>query len=454
MGNRPGWTMIGILAISCGACTATRVGSPLTPRDKHSTSPAQESGGAQEQGISFALRSSGLPVSGMWKCDPVFGDVNGDGKIDLAALPRLGYGPRVWLGNGKGGWTESSGGLKYEGRTRSCGGGLSLGDVNGDGLMDLAVADHCQGVFVYLGDGTGKWEVVAKAVFPRQLVPRDSDRDLYIGAEDLTLADVNGDGYPDLIVGACDEGGVGLYLGDGTGANWEWVSTGLSSMGWANRVTTADINGDGLIDVVASQSEGVRAWIGDGQGGFTAVSTGLPTPMIQGLYTGVAVGDVNEDGRLDIATANWVDGPEVYLQEPDGSWKKTPDVSPDMRGGASGLALGDIDGDGHLDIVFSGRLNQNVGYVYGVYVLLGDGRGGWVRAMGSGLPETGLAFTFGVTVADFDEDGVLDIAAGSGGIVATDRTRKEPVIPSRLLVWSTRLAGDDVTAASKLSGSP
>lgn len=215
MRNRPGWTMIGILVVSCGACTATRVVSPLTSRDKHSTSPAQESGAAQEQGISFALRSSGLPVSGMWKCDPVFGDVNGDGKIDLAALPRLGYGPRVWLGNGKGEWSESSGGLKYEGRMRSCGGGLSLGDVNGDGLMDLAVADHCQGVFVYLGDGNGQWEVVARAVFPRQLVPRDSDRDLYVGAEDLTLADANGDGYPDLIVGACDEGAtvaVGGFL--------------------------------------------------------------------------------------------------------------------------------------------------------------------------------------------------------------------------------------------------
>lgn len=447
MRKRLGWTMIGMLVISCGACTVARVAIPLTPRDKHPAASPRKSGAAQELGISFTLRSSGLPVDGMWKCDPVFGDVNGDGKVDLAALPRLGYGPRVWLGNGKGEWTESSKGLKYENRMRSCGGGLSLGDVNGDGLMDLAVADHCQGVFVYLGDGHGEWEVVQQKLFPGKLVLRNSDRDLYVGAEDLTLADANGDGYPDLIVGAVDEGGVGLYIGDGTGANWEWVSSGLSSVGWVNRVTAADINGDGLIDVVASQSEGVRAWIGDGQGGFTAASTGLPTPMIQGLYTGVAVGDVNEDGRVDIATANWVDGPEIYLQQPDGSWKKTPDVSPEILGGASGLALGDIDNDGHLDIVFSGRLTQNVGYVYGVYVLLGDGRGGWVRAVGGGLPETGLAFTFGVTVGDFDGDGVLDIAAGSGGIVATDRNRLEPVIPSRILVWSTRLAGNDETTA-------
>ncbi len=454
MRNGSCWAMISVLVVSCSACTATRVGGPLTLRDEDPAAPPQKSGTAQDRGISFALRSRGLPVDGMWKCDPAFGDVNGDGKLDLAALPRLGYGPRVWLGNGRGEWVESSKGLKYEKRMRSCGGGLSLGDVNGDGLMDLAIADHCRGVFVYLGDGNGNWEVVAQAVFPRQLVSRDSDRDLYIGGEDLALADANGDGYPDLIVGACDEGGVGLYLGDGTGANWEWVRSGLSSMGWANRVTAADINGDGLIDVVASQSEGVRAWIGDGEGGFTAASIGLPTPMIQGLYTGVAVGDVNEDGRVDIATANWVDGPEVYLQQPDGSWKKTPDVSPEILGGASGLALGDIDNDGHLDIVFSGRLTQNVGYVYGVYVLLGDGHGRWNRAVGGGLPETGLAFTFGVTLADFDQDGLLDIAAGSGGIVATDRKRHEPVIPSRILLWATRLAGSEGTAGSRASPAP
>ena len=329
-----------------------------------------------------------------------------------------------------------------------------MGDVNDDGHVDIAIADHCQGVFVYLGDGQGNWEAVVRELFPRPLMARDADKYLYVGAEDISMGDVNGDGFPDLIAGSSDDGGINLYLGDGTGRNWEWVSSGLPTSGWANRVLFAEINGDGVIDVVASKSEGVRVWIGDGQGGFSEAFVGLPTPIVRGLYTGIAIGDVNEDGLVDIAAANWVDGPEVYLQQSDGSWKKTADVFPDRLGGASGLALGDVDGDGHEDMVLSGRLTQDVGYVYGVYLLRGDGRGGWVHAPNRGLPETGLAFTFGVAVGDFDHDGTLDIAAGSGGVVASSTGRSEPIIPSRLLVWSTRLPGIARPVASMLQSTP
>ena len=217
--------------------------------------------------------------------------------------------------------------------------------------------------------------------------------------------------------------------------------------GWGNRVMLTDINADGVPDLVAAHSAGPRVWLGDGSGGWIPASDGLPTPMLHGLYRGTAVGDVNEDGRLDIATANWVDGPEVYLQQLDGSWLKTPDVFPESVGGAVGLALGDADRDGHLDIVVSGRLTQDVGFVYGVFFLHGDGRGGWRYVENSGLPRTGLAFTWGVTFGDVNGDGVLDLAAGSGGIVATDPRTTKPAIPTRLLVWCSEVVGKTVDTA-------
>jgi hypothetical protein len=83
-------------------------------------------------------------------------DVNKDGFLDLAAMPRLENGPRVWLGNGKGQWADSSSGL-FRRHPSSCGGGLSFDDINRDGHLDMAAADHCQGLFVYLGDGAGRW---------------------------------------------------------------------------------------------------------------------------------------------------------------------------------------------------------------------------------------------------------------------------------------------------------
>lgn len=378
----------------------------------------------------------GLPQSGMWKCDPVFGDVNGDGLLDLAAIERLGHGPRVWLGQANGGWVESSAGLTS--KRNSCGGGVCFGDVDGDGRLDLAVADHCYGLFVYLGDGDGHWDMVTEGLCPPGLQGPGATNQMLVGAEDVALGDVNGDGWLDLLAGSSDEGGINLYLGDGTGSHWKWVNVGLPTSGWANRVMFSDVDGDGTLDIVASYCEGPRVWLNDGRGVWTAASEGFPQPMIRGLYTGIAVHDVNADGLSDIAAANWVDGPEVYLQQYDGSWQKAPDVFPAMLGGAVGIALGIVDRDQHADLVVVGRLAPNSGYVRGVFLLKGDSAGGWHYISDCGLPDTGLAATAGVTLADVNGDGRLDVAAASGLIVETVAGQTGPAIACRLPIWCSR----------------
>lgn len=391
-------------------------------------------------GLTFRLCRGGLPEKGSWKCDPALADVNRDGQVDLAAHLRLGHGPQVWLGNGRGEWQDSSEGLTF-GDVNSCGGGAVLSDVNGDGSVDLVVADHCQGVFVALGDGAGTWEMVTRALYPYELVPAEGGANEYMGAECVAVGDVNGDGHADLVAGASDDGGgISLYLGDGTGRNWQLHTGGLPTSGWTTRVRLTDLNGDGKLDLVACASEGPRAWLGDGQAGWKPMSEGLPKPAIKGIYNGLAAADVNEDGRPDIIAANWVDGPEVYLQQADGSWRKTPDVFPDMRGGAYGVAVGDLDRDGHLDLAVSGRLAQEVGYVYGVFVLKGDGVGGWAWVADCELPTTGLPFTWGLALGDVNGDGVLDVAAGSGGSVATNVSRSQPVLNAGVLLWCTQLS--------------
>ncbi len=383
--------------------------------------------------VEFTPCTTGLPEEGMWKCDPVFADVNHDGLLDLAAIPRLGDGPRVWLGDGQGNWQDASQGLKTV--APSCGGGLGVHDLNGDGHPDLAVADHCRGAFVYLGDGAGHWEAITQGLSPAEGTADEARTQPALGAEDIAVGDVNGDGHLDLVASSSDEAGINVYLGDGTGRNWSRSSGSLPQTAWANRVALADVNGDGRLDLLAGFSEGPRVWLNDGQGDWTPAWDGMPSPLYQGIYTGLAVGDINEDGRPDVAIANWIDGPEVYLQQENGSWLKTPDVFPDMLGGAIGAALGDIDGDGHLDMVVSGRLGTDPGYVRGVYFLHGDGAGNWDFVSNSGLPTTGLAATTGIALGDVNGDGLLDIAAGSGLIVETTPGRHRPILPARLLVW-------------------
>lgn len=390
--------------------------------------------------FTFSPCWTGLPEFGMWKSDPVFQDVNGDGITDLAAIARLGNGAHVWLGDGQGSWQDSSTGL--DPGTQSCGGGVAFADFNGDGRLDLAVADHCRGVFVFLATPAGAWEMATKSLYASDLEPEDTVASMFLGAEDLDAGDINGDGHVDLVVGASDQGGISVYLGDGTGRNWTRAAAGLPQKGWALRVQLADMNGDNVLDIVAACDAGPRVFINEGKATFWETD-GFPSPALKGIYTGIAVGDLNEDGHLDVAVANWFDGPEIYLQEPDRLyWRKTDDVFPEMQGGAVGLDLGDIDSDGHLDLVVSGRLASDGGFVRGVFALHGNGCGAWRYVPNSGLPTTGLAATTGVTLGDLNADGLLDVAACSGLIVETTSGAKEPVVPTRLLVWCAQGPAD------------
>lgn len=395
---------------------------------------------ARRSPVVFELRSEGLPKKGNWKSDPVFADVNGDGKLDLAALSRLGQGPHVWLGDGGRTWVDSSQGLQYG--TECCGGGLAFGDINHDGKLDLAIGDHCHGGWIYFGDGKGHWELIAKELYPYEL-SGGKDRDAYLGAEDLDMADFNGDGNLDLIMIGSDEGGINVFLGDGRGTpeSWKWLDCGLPKRDWGTRASFLDVNDDGWLDVVASFFSGPRVWLGDGRGGLTPASTGLPSPIYGGFYHGFAKGDFNEDGVTDLVFANWADGPEVYLQQRDGSWKESESVFSEMVGGAFGVDAGDMDGDGHLDLVVTGRLPREVGFIYGVFLLLGDGKGKFEWVDDNNLPKSGMTSNYGAKLADIDGDGRLDLTVCSGGMVGSassaDRPR-EPQMEEKLLVWLNR----------------
>jgi hypothetical protein len=386
------------------------------------------------QPLKWTLAARGLPQDGMWKSTPVFGDVNEDGIPDLAALPRLGQGARVWLGDGKGTWQDSSQGLSVP---LSCGGGVALADVNKDGHLDLIVADHCAGISVYLGDGHGHWKPVVQGLNPAaaRRPPFATDEDnRFSGAEDVAVGDVNEDGFADLVVASRSEGGITVYFGDGTGRYWkEATSDGLPKTGWANKLLLRDIDGDGHLDIVASYYAGPRVWRGDGKGHWQSYSQGLPTPSVGGFYRGIAVGDANEDGRFDIAFANRSNGPELYLQTESGTWQQAPAPMPSLKGGAMSIALGDLERDGHLDMVIGGR--RSLKTHYGLFVLRGDGKGGWTELQDTNLPIDGLPFIWGITLADVDGDGLLDMAVTTG-TVPPERQPDEPL--PRMQVWLNR----------------
>jgi len=387
----------------------------------------------------FSLSANGLAESGLWKCTPTLADINGDGHLDILAINRLGDGAHVWLGDGRGNWRESSEGLANP--RGSCGGGIAHGDVNRDGLVDLAVGDHCSGVFVYLQQPGGSWKVVAEQLhlpLDKNIVQEGDDelRGMFVGVEDIALGDLNEDGCLDMVAPASDQGGFGVYLGDCTGRNWKSpIDSGLPNMtnpepedednaGWANRIIMADINQDGHLDVLAAYFKGPRVWLGDGKGKFRAASEGLPAPPIGGLYRGLDYGDINGDGLLDMVAANDINGPEAYLQQPDGSWKFISDLMPSLQRGAIGATLGDFTGSGQLDLLVAGRKDSARGSIYGLYLLQGDGKGNFQELTNTDLPATGLSVTWGVAAGDFNKDGRLDFIAATGGSITGPQQAK------------------------------
>jgi hypothetical protein len=208
---------------------------------------------------------------------------------------------------------------------------------------------------------------------------------------------------------------LGLFIPVQVGADipsWEDASTGLPTDGTYFGVEFADINNDGNIDIVgASDGQGLRVFLGDGAGSWTDVA---PPPASSGGYGDVALGDYDADDNLDIfvgSPGNSDSSPTgLHVFKGDGAGGFT-EVDPAVttlptEGKWRGVDTGDVNNDGHLDLAATAGYHTTEG----IHVYLGDGTGTFTDSS-SGLPINEDRGS-GVTLADFNDDGILDVAAG------------------------------------------
>jgi hypothetical protein len=287
-------------------------------------------------------------------------------------------------------------------------GAVAVGDFNGDGTPDLAVANKYSGtVSVLLANGDGSF---------RPAVNYD------VGGTPTSVAvgDVNGDGLPDLAVANPSGNTVSVLLGNGDGSFQ--AARSFAAGDHPQSVVLGDFNGDGLQDLaVGDYSGGVSVLLSNGDGSFQA-----PTSYATGSnVASVAVGDFNGDGNLDLAVANRGDAyswpPDygslsVLLGHGDGTFQ--PAFTYDGRETAPNplsVAVGDFNGDGIQDLALLGYHSYFDGTENGLAVLLGQGDGSF--------PYSSFHTSFdrflepkpvAVAVGDFNGDGTPDLAVATG----------------------------------------
>ncbi len=261
------------------------------------------------------------------------GDFNGDGIPDLAGTS---YNKQnftgtfsLLLGNGDGTFTDAS-----DNSLPAVPASLMTGDFNGDGKLDVAVADQASGVYVFLGNGDGTFQ-----------------NPVISNIDNLTLAgavgDFNGDGKLDFI------GIEGLQLGwfkgnrDGT---FQPPSTFYSVGANSDSVFAADLNGDGKLDLITVQesADTYTVMLGNGDGTFqpgAVYSVGNP------LSNELAMGDLNADGKLDLVLAADTNKSGTFILPGNGDGTfQTPILLPFTATFAVGNA-GDFNNDGKLDLI-------------------------------------------------------------------------------------------------------
>jgi hypothetical protein len=278
-------------------------------------------------------------------------DLNNDGFLDIIQ-GKYGQISYVCLGDGTGDFSASDYFAIGTGTYFTL--SVGTGDFNGDGFLDIVQGNEGQASYVYLGDGTGDFSLATGLAIGNETFNTYS----------LAVEDLNGDNFLDIIQGNFGQPNY-VYLGTGTG-DFSAIS-GLAIGDQTHSTTSlalADVNKDGFLDIIEGNYSGQQSYVflGDGTGNFSAV-TGLAVGSGTHDTFSIAVGDLNGDGHLDIVQGNNGEVSYYYLGDGTGNFSAVTATPLDAQAHYThALALADFNKDGHLDI-FQGNYSET-NYTY------------------------------------------------------------------------------------------
>jgi Bacterial Ig-like domain (group 3)/FG-GAP-like repeat/FG-GAP repeat len=414
----------------------------------------------------------GAPLAPFMNTGQNVADLNGDHVPDAVGL-NADFSFTSYLGDGKGGFTAKGavvtspitiGGTQYSLQGVDS---FALGDINGDGIADLAYIAPIlngvpfgtggTGVFIALGDGQGGFGAPSFYALAPVSSTITGAYTIYPTISNLQLADVNHDGKADLVYHytysyqntanvASTDVGTAVQLGNGDGtfqarqvlpfysgpdvlfAQSNGISTGIAYTSLVTSIT--DLNKDGKPDLIlvtesptidqtlSAFTATIQVALGNGDGTFaTPVNVGGPNVMV-GTSNSVVVADMNGDGIADIvslgASTAYDMQVAIALGNGDGTFKAATltNYTAQYLNSYQGLAVADFNGDGKMDVALTDPYDPTGS---GISLGNGDGTLQTFTASSQTLPLLAITLQVGgsTSVADFNGDGKPDLIAGN-----------------------------------------
>lgn len=364
---------------STGVITVANVGLTISSNPV----PVEVRNGSNRLG--FGQTSFAAGVSGPFY--PMLIDLNKDGNLDVVALDGfvnpLASALLVSLGNGDGTFGPSTS-YGLTGLAE----GVIAADYNGDGNIDLAVGEvGTPGLTLFLGRGDG--------TFDSQVIP-----EVPSGTVFSVAADLNGDGKVDLALAQFyPVSQLTILLGNGDGTFQPPISYPLGGTQSVSAAVVGDFDRDGKLDVAVSLSADNDIAVLRGNGDGTFQSPAYYPAAASPVY--LVAADVNGDGLLDLL-AQGKGAFSVLLGAADGTFAPRADF-PIIDDNTLGLALADLNGDGLLDVAIPNNTGDNTTAIY-----LGRGDGSFRNPTFWAAAEA-----LGISAGDVNRDGLVDIVVAS-----------------------------------------
>lgn len=260
---------------------------------------------------------------------------------------------------------------------------VEAADLNGDGYVELIVA--AESLLVFTGDGTGRFSAAAHDAYSVGENPTD-----------IAVGDINGDGYPDVAIANHETDYLTLLISDKNGNLTSHLQSPLQVAidPHPHAVRLADMNNDGNLDLLTDnrRAPSIHIRYGDGRGDFAG--KGVDINVGGDPYRGFALGDMDGNGWIDVITPNEADIAVVLRSDKGDELSIIPSPAP------SAIEAIDVNGDGFLDILAASTTSQTS-------VFYGNGKGDFAEQKDSRF-ESGAGQAHKIAVGDFDMNGYGD----------------------------------------------